>query len=241
MKGLENVASLGIRDFKIHFGEDTILCNRFEASFLSPRITSALLTDSTITEYEIEVETEDQNCFGLKTLKDFFSLSRNGSVEINSSNFEFLKIVGQSFGNEEFCEALMQFTREGGELTMSTVTDRLSIAEFLEVSPSSEIEYLASHFYEIDLTFIKRLSHDNLKEIVGSEKLEIVDEDSLLNIILELGRDYFDLLGHVRSEYLSQSGIDRLLTTISISDVDCGLWSSLCRRLRLFVEPPSNP
>jgi hypothetical protein len=49
-KGLENVASLGIQDFSLRSGEHTLGCSRVEASFLSPRITVALLNDPTITE-----------------------------------------------------------------------------------------------------------------------------------------------------------------------------------------------
>jgi hypothetical protein len=49
-KGLENVASLGFQDFSLRLGEHSVFCSRFEASFLSPRITAALLTDPTIRE-----------------------------------------------------------------------------------------------------------------------------------------------------------------------------------------------
>jgi hypothetical protein len=135
----------------------------------------------------------------------------------------------------------MKFTRERSELTISNVSERLSVAESLEVSSSIEIEYLATHFYEADLHRVKSLSQSCLNEVLMSPKLQIRSEDSLLDIVLELGRDYFGFLGHVRSEYLSISGIDRLLNAISIDEVDAGLWLSLCRRLRLFVELPSIP
>jgi hypothetical protein len=62
-------------------------------------------------------------------------------------------------------------------------------------------------------------------------------EDSVLDFVLDLGHDYFDLLGSVRSEYLSVQGVDRLLNAISIDELDIGLWSRLCCRLRLAVTP----
>jgi hypothetical protein len=71
--------------------------------------------------------------------------------------------------------------------------------------------------------------------------LRLDSEDSLLDFILELGHDYFDLLGSVSTEYLSVSGIDRLLDSISLEEVDCELWSSLCSRLRLRVQLSSVP
>jgi hypothetical protein len=88
-----------------------------------------------------------------------------------------------------------------------------------------------------------------LKEVLESDKLQITAEDSLLGFILDLGRDYFYLIGNVRSEYLSVSAIDRLLTEISRGEIEneiavegrLHVWSSLCRRLRLPVDPPSIP
>jgi hypothetical protein len=85
------------------------------------------------------------------------------------------------------------------------------------------------------------LSRRDLEEVVRSDKLRIETEDSLLALVLELGEDYADLLGSLQSEYLSVSGIDRLLNSISLWDVDESLWLSLCRRLRLQVEPSSKP
>jgi hypothetical protein len=240
-KGLENVAALGIEDFTLRVGEHSISCSRFEASFLSPRITTAIFNDATLSEYELDVDVEKPEGFDLNCLTEVVSLSRNRSFSLTSSNFECLKAVGKSLGNVELCDQLMEFTRGTSELTISNVSARLAVAESLEVSPSMEIEYLASHFYEIDENIVKSLSHSSLKEVLESDGLQLRSEDSLLNLILSPGGDYFDLLGCVRSEYLSVSGIDRLLNLISIEEVDGLLWSSLSRRLRSSVEPPSIP
>jgi hypothetical protein len=57
-KGLENAALLGINDFALHVGSEKFECSRFEAAFLSPRITELLLQDPTIDEYEIDISIE---------------------------------------------------------------------------------------------------------------------------------------------------------------------------------------
>jgi hypothetical protein len=149
--------------------------------------------------------------------------------------------LAKCLGNQELSEQLMEFARKPEELGLSNVSERLSVAESLGVYRLPEIEYLASHFYEVDVNVLKTLSHSCLREVCRSDKLQLESEDSLLNSILELGRDYFGFLDSVRSEYLSVSGIDRLLNTISIEDVERELWSSLCRRLRLSVKPESIP
>jgi hypothetical protein len=135
----------------------------------------------------------------------------------------------------------MNFARNREELTGSNVSGRFLLAESLEIPPLAEIDFLASHFSQVNLDVLKSLSHSCLQEVLRSPKLQILSEDSLLDSILELGRDYFELLGTLRSEYLSVTGIDRLLNAISIEEVDGELWSSLCRRLRLFVKPSSIP
>jgi hypothetical protein len=237
-KGLENVASLRIGDFMLRFGEHEVVCNRFEASFLSPRITATLLNDPTITEYEVDVD--ECGSFDANCVSGLLSLSRNGSFELNSSNFETTKFLSKVFGNRELSDHLVAFVEDNEALSDSNVVARLSLAEFLETSGSREIEYLASHFYEIDRDLLKSLRHENLHEVIRSGKLQIESEDSLLDFVLELGDDFIDLLGCVRTEYLSVSGIDRLLTSISLSELDDSLWLSLCCRLRLFVEPSSD-
>jgi hypothetical protein len=197
------------------------------------------LQDATISEYELEIA--DSESIDLNTLIKVISLSRNGSLDLRSTNFESIRAIAKSLGNRELCDAVIEFARSSEELSMSNVTERLSLAELLEVCRSTEIGYLASHFSELDVGLLKSFSHGYFEEVLESEKLRIVSEDSLLNVILNLGADYLSLLGHVRCEYLTVSGVNRLLNRISVCDVDGRLWSSLCRRLRLFVKPSLLP
>jgi hypothetical protein len=84
-KGLENVAALGIEDFTLRVGEHSVSCSRFEASFVSPRITTALSNDATLTEYIIDLE--DSDSVDLNCLSNLLSLTRNGSFVLTSSNW----------------------------------------------------------------------------------------------------------------------------------------------------------
>jgi hypothetical protein len=91
----------------------------------------------------------------------------------------------------------------------------------------------------MDHDSLKGVDHRYLSEILDSKALHIDTEDSLLDFIMELGNDYSDLLGFVRTEYLSVRGLDQLLKSISIAEIDERLWLSLCHRLRLSI--PSLP
>jgi hypothetical protein len=239
LKGLENPASLGIKDFAIRVGSESIECSRFEASYLSPRITAALSADSTLDEYEVELD----DCDGPVSawMEQFLSLSRNGSFEVTPSNFPFVKCLAKRLGNRELCELLFGLESESADLNSSTICDRLSLAADLDLFPSREIDYLASHFFETDIDLLKSLSRERLGQILRSEKLQIESEDSLLDFVLGLGLDWLSFLGLVRSEYLSVSGIDHLLNAISLAEVDSEIWSSLCRRLRLPLQFHPHP
>jgi hypothetical protein len=238
-KGLENVASLGIQDFTLRIGEQAVLCSRFEASFLSPRITAALLNDATLTEFELELDAF--RMIESNSLSDLLSLSHNRALNISTANFESIKSLAKSLGNRGLCRELLTFARGTEELSLSNVDERLALAESLEVSGSAEVDYLAAHFYEVDIDVLRLASRDCLEAVLGSEQLRISTEDSLLEVIFGLGDDYLSLVGHARTEWLSASGIERLLNRISIEDLDGRLWSSLCSRLRLFVRPLSVP
>jgi hypothetical protein len=238
-KGLENPASLAINDFVLRFGNEEVACSRFEASFLSPRITSLLLNDPTVNEYEIDIDVDDEASPGASVcdcVERIVSLSRNGKLDVNQTNFDLLARIAKSLGNCELSESLMAMKREEGELSSTTAFDRLSTASFLEVSGREEIEYLASHFFEIGRDELKSLSFEDLGKVVRSENLRLSSEDSLLDFLIWLGGESLNLLGCLRSEYLSVRGIDQLLTILSPEELGTELWTSLCRRLRLPLD-----
>jgi hypothetical protein len=196
-KGLENTASLRISDFALRVGGEKFECNRFEAAFISPRITSLLLQDPTIDEYEVKVDSDHE--IDSDTVISLISLSRNGLFEVSTSNFDFVKRVAKNLGNSELCEALREFVGDGEEVNSSNVVKRLSVCAFLDVDRSAEGDYLASHFYEMDRKALREVPRDDLKKVLWSKQLRVYSEDSLLDFVLELGPKYFDLLGSLVS------------------------------------------
>jgi hypothetical protein len=242
-KGLENTASLQLNDFALIIRDKRFECSRFEIAFISPRITTLLQQDPTIDEYEVELELDpdpdlevDAEC-----VNGLLSLCRNCPFELTESNFDFVKQIAKIFGNSELCDTLTQFRTEGEAVNSSNVIERLSLREFLAVSVTDELEYLSSHFYEIDVNTLKAVSHGDLNKILRSDQLRICSEDSLLEFILDVGCDSLDLLGSLHCEYLSQSGMSRLLASISRWEIEDELWASLCRRLLLIVPSGQLP
>jgi hypothetical protein len=152
---------------------------------------------------------------------------------VTESNFAFVKSVAKNLENPELCEALKGFRCDEEELSSSNVLDRLMLSRFLGVSSDDEIEYLAVHFEGIEHNILGQLNHNELRDVLRSDQLRLSAEDRLLDFLLDFGTDYFDLLGCLHTEYLTQGGLRRLLETISQDQLDDDLWASLCRRLLL--------
>jgi hypothetical protein len=130
-KGLENPVSLAMNDFALIVGDQRFECSRFEVAFLSPRITTLLLQDPTIDEYELEVDVDPDQAFDSECVNGLISLSRNQSFQLTESNFDLVKMIAKIFGNSELCEMLSSFGTAGEEVNSSNVVERLSLREFL--------------------------------------------------------------------------------------------------------------
>jgi hypothetical protein len=104
-----------------------------------------------------------------------------------------------------------------------------------------EVEFAASHFYELDPDDLQGIGGSILEEIVGSQWLRLPNEDSLLNFIGQVdSEDQTRLLRYLRIEYLSCEAMKVFLEQFADSILDPAIWESLCYRLLLPVSPSSS-
>jgi hypothetical protein len=80
------------------------------------------------------------------------------------------------------------------------------------------------HISEFAKDEIEELEVSVLSDILRSELIGIPNEDRLLEFLLILADRHSSLLGDVRFEYLSRSGIDVFLGRISHKSLDDRLW-----------------
>jgi hypothetical protein len=103
----------------------------------------------------------------------------------------------------------------------------------------SEIEFVASYFHELkeeDFENLRELKCETIEGIVSSDKLQLSDEDSLVEFISSLGEEKSNLYDYVECHYLSVEGIDKFVEGISNREFgESPVWSSICRRLRCEV------
>jgi hypothetical protein len=128
-------------------------------------------------------------------------------------------------------------------LNVSNCISRMKQKQRLEVSVDRESDFIASRFYSLKLETISDIEIPILKNILRSDSLLIDNEDSLIELILGLGPNYFELIGSIRFEYLSSSSIDLFFDQISFEDINADIWHQLHLRSRhlLVYERNSIP
>jgi hypothetical protein len=168
-------------DFEFTGNSCHLRCTRFQAVFLAPRVHWLLQQDKTLTSFVLELKSrtmKDNRVF--EFLEDFI----NGKpIEPLASESEGLYDGATALGNTELLDS---FSRDEDRLDRSTVCGWLKRKSAVGRSVGEEIEFAASHFYEIDADDLKGIDVGLLELIVSSEGLRLESEDSLLTFILNL-------------------------------------------------------
>jgi hypothetical protein len=117
--------------------------------------------------------------------------------------------------------------------------------EEMSANYGSEVEFLASHLFEISSSDICELSFEIVDQVLRSEKLQIDSEESIYEIISKrISSDvrYFDLLELIRFEFVSQDCFREYLELVSNSFeyFTFSHWISLQSRLLLPVQLKSS-
>jgi hypothetical protein len=137
-------------------------------------------------------------------------------------------------------------TREQGQTEVMTFSECISRMRTKIGSGSDirdEVEFVAAHFHEFDLTALQTLKEfgvDVLERILRSKCLCLKHEDTLADFILPLGEKYLPLWGCVRIEALSVRGIRKFATAMaSVKGMTEEIWKSVLDRL-LYVRAPES-
>jgi hypothetical protein len=228
--GLERAASISENDFTFIGNGYQIECTKFQAAFISPRVHLLLRQDNTINSFSIDVGPEGAD--GRRLMGLFEDLMRGSAIVPSLSDLAAVFEVAASLDNRELMNRLCE---DEGEIEIKTVCRRLAKGHCCGRSIEDEITFAASRFHELALEDLKDLDICILERILSSTSLRLKDEDSLLEFIGQIGRNGPILLRYVHSEYLQSESMTVFLDSLSPSDLDPVIWSSLCRRLLLPV------
>jgi hypothetical protein len=112
----------------------------------------------------------------------------------------------------------------------------------LNIDCSHEIEFIASHFTDIDISGIGTIDQTILSRILMSNKLKIKNEDWLYETIwrlVEIDRMNFSLIQFIRFEFVSTSIARRFIEdcVYFVELINSSIWSSIGRRFVHNISP----
>jgi hypothetical protein len=230
-RGLENISS-GERDFAFVFDGEEVRCSRFQAQFLSPRVSSLLQHDPSIDRIEVDIDIDTRK---KSAIIPFLSrLIETGQVDFPVSDTAILSDFARFLGNHELLELFVK--------KAASVVDKGNVLQRLAIVPTEEdVCFLASHFPSVcEQPAIQHLSFDLLSSVLTHPELRLESEDSLFRFIESLcskAESFRDLIEFVEAQYLSDSCIEDYLSFVDPDRLSRGTWQSICRRLSLPVSP----
>jgi hypothetical protein len=232
-RGLANVAFRGWSDdFTFIIGDHRYRCPSSVAQFLSPRVSELNSIDATISELRLEVDDRDE-LFG-----SVLQAAKGNSIAVDSDHRGTLEAICATLWNSELCKSV--YLELGGEVTVKSVTDPLQFLSGSRSNPSTELEFIASHFYDFlyRRDRLKALSFSMIYEILGHGSLRIDSEDGRSDFIsesIETDAEMFGLLEFVRLEFCSTEVMNNFLDLLSerFGEINASVWAGLHARLVL--------
>jgi hypothetical protein len=224
-KGLQIANRTSRKDFSFVSGSESFICDRFQAAFLSPHISSLLLNDATIDTFSLTHA--DSRSFEVIS-----GLICGETIVIDDGNFDILNSLIEDVGNSELSQLVLSFVDQKDPLSVTNCISRINRKVWLGIEVSGECEFISSHFFEMKIEQIVELDICHLKDILGSNSLRIPNEDWLFEHVMKLGSSSFELFGSIRFEYLSASSIDLFFKHFCFENIDSGIWDQLWSRMR---------
>ena len=256
-KSLKNIKEAGFDDdFEIIILDEKIICSKFLACFLSPKISRALRSDFTLDHYYFDIPSESVYYKNHDELKKKLSrtnfitklnnILEGETIEINDDEkeqkeeiIELFYEFGNFFDNEEMIEEIIE---EEKNKMNNTEINQKNIQEILEKSrrhkkasiKKKALEFIASHFYSIlNELDINDIESEELEYILSSSELRIESEDWLFERIEERKGDSYLFIDYINVEYLTNEKMQEVVDKIDNYEVSLHrrLWLSICRRL----------
>jgi hypothetical protein len=220
-QGLRNIESGDeVKDFDFVVGKVHHHCPWFIAEFLSPRIAELRRSDNTICEFFIETaDPRGEFC-------RFLSLGEGESISIDCDNQLFYEELSEELKNLELFNVLLE--GRGDSMTIDEAFSRLRRRNRLNFDCSREINFLASHLYEIEISSRRDFDISMLRAILSSDELKIKSEDWLYD-------ELWSLLEFVSFQHVSPDVAGRFIASSHdfLNLLTSSVWFSLGRR---FVE-----
>lgn len=233
-RGLSNPSTKALeKDFTFVVGKNEYKVPSILADFVSPKVAMIHSSDPSVDTYTIYIDDMDNK------FERVIKLMYGEQIEITDVEATYLKVIGAHLGNKEL--VCNMGCLSDTEPNIDSVFKRLKEKKELELQIDQEIEYIASHLYEINPKELYNIDQDTLYYILCSNYLQIENEDWLFHFIMKLidekGDEYKYMLNTVMFDLVSVEVMREFADKIVIDDVSGSMWDSLMNRMLLKVKP----
>lgn len=230
---------------------------RLIADILSPRIRNYHYIDETIDKFFINLCDFGSEC----DFHDILSLASFEAKEIKEDQINFYRNIFFILDNRN--EFMKLIPKDDTEITLENVFDRIQLKpkfykiindyeiadkrnnyqpeiskEYLGITTEQdlfkdEIEFISSHFYEIEIEKIKKLEISIIEGIIKSDKLQLKDEDSLIKFIIEIyskDHQYSYLFEYVDFFNVSEEELQNFYKIFDLNDLNKQIWKLIVER-----------
>lgn len=231
--------------------------------------TSRIIADifsPTIRNYHYTDESADEFCINTpyvhsKSKEDYFSeiinLINSNKITIKDENkLAYYAIIFQALGNDEesfkfhpiFDEKLS--TKNVIKRTQSLLkyysayneSNVNSIIPYKLKGIKEEIDFISTHFSDIDQKEIQKLDLSIIELIITNDNFQVSEEDNLLQFLLELyekDRKSSFLFQYVIFSNITNEMMNNFISVFDLNDIDGTIWESICKRL-INTKPKTN-
>jgi hypothetical protein len=228
-RGLSQVPRLQFRDnFTFIVGSSRFPCDSIVADYLSGKIARLHASDASISEYTIS-SISDGGQF-----TKFLSLGLGGAFEIPTKELPLFSLLFAELENSELCALISTFLEK--ENNCDNIIEKVKLRIVQRQSVEDELDFAASHFYEIPAASLRTANTELLYDILSRECLRIESEDLFYSFIAERlsdSADAFALLEFVRFEFLTPSALSEFVevSVQFLGELNCAIWRKICTRL----------
>ena len=221
------------KDFEFVVNGESIFWNSVLCCALSPKISRLRSGDALSNRFVINTRDEK----GL--FSQVLALTLGKSLEIRDAcDAVFFLSVAEELENRSLCGDILKQRKK--DLTVETCIDRLKELYSQGFECDEELEFIASHFCELEREKLKDLDLDLLEQIVFSDCLVLENEDALYEFLDDLFRTNedkqeacFRLFRALWFECLSVANVQGFCAICGqfLYEMDFTMWDHLSKRL----------
>lgn len=213
-------------DFTFIVNGTSFPTKRFIADLLSPKIRNFHFTDETYDR--ISIETKEEGNFS-----DLLNIAIKGKFTFPQSKIKYVYEIFSLLDNFEFIDSTGFFS---DEITVNNVFDKINVKNSFKLSIDDEIEFLAKHMVNLS-TQIKKLDISFIELILSNDHLLVESEDWLYEFVKSIDLTFLE---YIKFGFLSEESMNDFITKFDISNLNIGIWNSICERLKMKIERGNN-